>query len=181
MPKKASPGRTLSAGFLTVTGISGTMGGIMNYLNLIIILLVLLLLALVLHRMQTSGRKTQKELSEDPGDSLQDLNEKFLAQAEGRQVIELVKVYNHQDKMILRSILDARGIPTYVKSNNFGELYPTFDLNNFATSVISLFETDREEAVMVVKDYLDSLNSETRPGSAGGALESGTFAPELLV
>ena len=106
---------------------------------------------------------------------------KFLDQAEGRRVIELAKVYNHQDKMILRSVLDARGIPTYVKSNTFGELYPTFDLNNFATSVISIFETDREEAVQVVKDYLDSLNSDTRSGSAGGAYESGSFAPELLV
>ncbi|MDA3958798.1 hypothetical protein, partial [Oceanispirochaeta sp.] len=66
-----------------------------------------------------------------------DLNEKFLHNSQGQGVVDLVKTFNASDNMILRSILDSKGIDTYVKSNNFGNLYPTFDINNFASSVIS--------------------------------------------
>jgi len=169
----------------------------MNYSTLLLLATGIILFALFMNR------KEEKEDNEKEGiipeekerDELPDLNDKFLENAKGRDVIDLVKVYNPQDSIVLRSILDSEGIETYVKSNHFGDLYPTYDLHNFATSVISIYKENSAAAKQIVEDYLLTLKKESynrdsnllentlKTGSALAGIppELSKFIPELLI
>ena len=165
----------------------------MNYVNVLLIALCIVFTAILLNREQ--NKKNRKKREKGHPDDFPDFNKRFLENARGKQVIDLVKVYNPQDMIVLRSILDAEGIETYVKSNHFGELYPTYDLHNFATSVISIFNDNSAAAKKVVQDYLLTLNKKSYAEESNaledavktsGLLvgippESSKFVPELLI
>lgn len=84
----------------------------------------------------------------------EDLNEKFLRNPEGKQgTLELVRVFRPDDLELLRSLLDAEGIESYVPSSNMGALYPLAAIPGFTDSVVTVYEVDREAARQVVLDY----------------------------
>ncbi len=126
-------------------------GEIMN--NILIALLALVILAVIyfLGKHSSSG--------ENPGseEDLKDMNERFLDRSRGRTVIDLVKVFNPSDEMILRSILAAEGVESYVKSNHFGDLYGSAKESIFSTVVISIFEDKTDEGKKIVQGYIRNL------------------------
>ena len=166
----------------------------MNWIHITLASAFAVLAALVLRRIREPERRKPKE--ENPFEDLPDMNESFLEHAGGREAVDLVRVFNPQDRMVLRSILFDEGIESYVKSNIFGELYPTYDIHNFATSVISVYREDGEKAKEITQSYILTLDKKNYSGeknpseaarAAAGAILLGVppklskFVPELLI
>lgn len=164
----------------------------LNITQLALIAAILIALALLFNRIKEREDRKKKEASPLKEES-PDMNEIFLSHSVGKEVVDLVRVYNPQHKMVLRSILFAEGIDSYVKSNHFGELYPTYDIHNFATSVVSVFREDSQKAKTIVEDYLRTLKKESyqekkESGAAvAGAVLTGVpphitpYPPDLLI
>ena len=84
----------------------------------------------------------------------EDFNEKFLRNQGGKVgILELVRVFRPDDLELLRSLLDAEGIESYVPSSNMGALYPLAAIPGFTDSVVTIYQVDREAARQVVLDY----------------------------
>lgn len=164
----------------------------MNYFHLAIISAILIAMAVLFNRIKIREEQ-KKNAPPEEEDEFPDMNEIFLSHGAGREVVDLVRVYKPQDKAVLRSILFAEGIDTYVKSNHFGELYPTYDIHNFATSEISVFREDSQKAKEIVADYIRTLKSESyEKHQDGGAVVTGAvltgvpphvthYLPDLLI
>lgn len=129
----------------------------MNYSHYALLVLVVLIIAVVLKKKDTSSGSPKNTDQED----LPDMNEVFLNHAQGRAVVDIVKVFNPSDLMILRSIFAAEGIDSYVKSNYFGDLYGSAKESIFSTTVISIFEDKAEDAKVIVKEYIKNLLKES--------------------
>jgi len=138
-------------------------------------------------------RKTESSHSEDGNikeDKFPDLNKLFLDHAAHRKVVKLVKTFNPSDQMILRSLLAADGLDSYVKSNLFGDLYGISRDSIFSTTVIEVFEDSVTRAKIIVQDYILNLQNEKKIGTGenrdhpqfseipGSDLK---YIPELLV
>jgi len=160
----------------------------MNYTFFIAGTIILFLVAYGLKKIEESQKNKEKEDNE----FVDDLNDSFFKNSHGENAIELVKIFNPYDRVVIRSILKSEGIETYVKSNIFGELYPTYDIHNFSTSVVMIYENDKEQAKEIVKDYLLTLDKKNYPlnrnkmGQTTTALMGvpptlSKFKPELLV
>lgn len=89
------------------------------------------------------------------GDDFPDLNEKFLGSPKKKtEAVALVRAYHSDDLMLLRSLLDAEGVETFVQPSSLGELYPTVSTVGLGDSVITIFKSDLDVACRVVEDYL---------------------------
>jgi hypothetical protein len=154
------------------------------------IILGLLILGILLFLMKRSAKVHEEGKDEET--NLADLNETFLKDVEGRTVIDLVKVFNPSDEMILRSILASENIDSYVKSNHFGDLLGCSQESIFSTAVISVFEDSSGQAKTIVQDYIHNLYKDQRldeeeqlhQNPPGKDDESGSdikYIPELLV
>ena len=167
----------------------------MNYINLILIAIIIILSAVFLNRKEKSQRsKNGKDKPVREENGFQDLNEKFLQNCEGKRIVDLVKVFRPHDRDILRSILDSEGIETYVKSNNFGDLYPTYDVFSFSTTVISIFAENTSPAKSIVEEYINILSNQESASDdlvdgirTAGAVMVGippklsSYTPEILI
>ncbi len=121
--------------------------------NILTALLALVIIGIILFLNKHSSSKSDSGTEEE----LTDLNERFLSRSRGRSVVDLVKVFNPSDEMILRSILAAEGVDSYVKSNHFGDLYGSSKESIFSTVVISIFEYKVEEGKRIVQGYIRNL------------------------
>jgi hypothetical protein len=111
------------------------------------------------------------------GDDFEDYNEKFLRNFGGKTgSVDLVRTYNADDVMLLRSLLDAEGVETYVQFSSLGALYPTVATIGFNDSVITIYRSDLDVARRVVEDFLAGWD--VPQAGTGGVLRS---RPELLV
>lgn len=117
-----------------------------------------------------SGQKGQEKGSEE----LLDLNDRFLAAAEGRPSVAIVRSYNPEDVMVLRSLLDSAGIASYVRFQNMNSLYPKIVMGRNSDVLIDVFADELEEARLIAEDYIDRLKAESRvgPGSKAAALRN---------
>ncbi|MDC7233643.1 MAG: hypothetical protein PQJ58_10450 [Spirochaetales bacterium] len=125
----------------------------MNYYHLILLIFVCLVIVVLLRKRNSSAESD----AAGEKDEMADLNEVFLSHAGDREIVDLVKVFNPSDLMILRSMLAAEAIDSYVKSNYFGELLGSAKESIFSTSVISVFKDSTEDAVSVVENYISNL------------------------
>jgi hypothetical protein len=128
----------------------------LNYSHYALFALVIIGISLILKRRETLS-KSEEQIKED---DLPDMNEVFLNHAGGRTVIDLVKVFNPSDLMILRSIFASEGIDSYVKSNYFGDLYGSAKESIFSTTVISIFEDKLDDARGIVQQYIQNLQKD---------------------
>ena len=159
----------------------------MDYLY--IILLSLLILVILLFLMKRSTIKGAGDQEED----FPDMNEIFLSHAKGRSVVDLVKVFNPSDEMILRSILTSENIDSYVKANHFGDLLGCSQESIFSTSVISIFEDTVGQATIIVQNYISNLYKDQSSAEDGDStkvhpivsgmmpLSEIKYIPELLI
>lgn len=86
----------------------------------------------------------------------EDLNEKFLRNEKNKQgTLDLVIVYQPDDLVLLRSLLDAEGIESYAPESQMGALYPVSTIPGFTDVTVSVYEIDSETGRQVVKDFLE--------------------------
>lgn len=90
-----------------------------------------------------------------PNPDFEDFNAKFLRNP-GSKVgtADLVQVYHADDLNLLRSLLDAEGIESFVLESRMGALYPLSSIPGFTDSTITVYESDWEPARQIVLDYL---------------------------
>jgi hypothetical protein len=158
----------------------------MNYFTLLC-LAAFFLLALFLNKKEKREKiPPSDEDNQPPVEDFPDLNDIFLSNAEGKDILGLVKVSNQQDKMILRSILDAEGIETYIEPNHFSGLYPTHGIHRGSSLIIFIYKSKAAEAKKVVEDYILTLKEGRSSEKANpldralktGAMLSGVLLPE---
>ncbi len=125
-------------------------------IEIILAIMILVLIGKVLRRKLAKKRRTQSE--EAPAESWEttdSMNAEFLKNAEGRQVLNLVRTYNPGDLALLRSLLDSAGINTFVNFSAMNSLYPGVNLGGYTDMIVTIFEEDAEEARQIVSGYLD--------------------------
>lgn len=155
----------------------------MNYSHYALLALVIFVIAIILKKREVSSKSDDQNKEDD----LQDMNEVFLNHAGGRKVLDLVKVFNPSDLMILRSIFASEGIDSYVKSNYFGDLYGSAKESIFSTTVISIFEDKLDDARVIVQDYIRNLQKDTNDTDSSVAEDVQTteadlkYLPEILL
>lgn len=136
----------------------------MSLLHLIFISLGFIAFGVFMRRHEQKKNTEQRKPSaeQEPSNEeppLKELNEKFIRQAQGKEVIPFVKTYNINDRILIRSLLDSVGICTYLKPNSFSSLYPGVAINNHTDSILSIFTKDMPEARKVVLDYIEDLKN----------------------
>jgi hypothetical protein len=109
-------------------------------------------------------------------ESLVDLNEKFLRLAESaeggpRDRLALVRTYSPADTAMLRSLLDAEGIPSYCDSNYLANYYAGVSVKGIADETIQVFADDAAAAREIAAAFIADL--EQGPATA-------RLLPELL-
>ena len=133
-------------------------------LFIIICSLAIIVYAIVANKKQrckVSLDKSSNLEQDNLEDTIIDMNEKFLKNKNQNEITKLVKVYNPNDMLILRSLLDGSSIETYVDKHSLNNLYPgVFGLGTL-DSIIYVYKEKMEEAKIIVIEYINSLNSGT--------------------
>jgi hypothetical protein len=122
--------------------------------KIIILAFAILVIALVVKR--KLAKKNEKGLK-DKDEDFRDINREFLDAAKSDRPIPFLRVYNHQDKMVLRSVLDSEGILTYLDLDHMSSLYPGFKVQGYTDSIIYVLERDIVTATGIAKDYIANL------------------------
>jgi hypothetical protein len=68
-------------------------------------------------------------------------------------LVRLVSPDSDPEIMTIVAMLDARGIPSYVRGGGFGGLYPGVQINAFNTRDIMVPEEQVAEALALLKDF----------------------------
>ncbi|HPE35821.1 MAG TPA: hypothetical protein PK625_01625 [Spirochaetales bacterium] len=124
----------------------------MDQFKFLALILIVSGLILFLARARHSSLKAAPGGAEDrPGE----YDAEFLAQAKGRSAMPLVRVYNSEDLMVLRSLLSSAGIPNYVNYGHISGLYPNIRIAGLSDSVIAVFDTDLDDALRIVLEYIE--------------------------
>ena len=143
----------------------------MNLVYILFAVIVIFLVAFLKKKSDVEGPSDLTGEVETSGDDFEDLNEKFFNNAEGRSPIPFVRTYAPKDKMLIRSILDSEGIPTYVGSEHINNILPGVRIQGHADSVIYIFRDDRWRALPVVEDYIRDLVESANPGLNARAID----------
>lgn len=113
------------------------------------------------------------------GDDFPDLNDKFLGNLKNKsEAVALVRAYHADDLMLLRSLLDAEGVESFVQPSSLGDLYPTVATVGLGDSVITIYRVDLEAACRVVEDYLASWED---PEGVAKLVRNARLKPEWMV
>jgi hypothetical protein len=86
-------------------------------------------------------------------------NASFLAKAQGQETIKLLRIYNRQDVLILRSLLASLGIENYLAYSNMGDLLPGMRIQGHTDMVLVILAEDRDDAVAAVQTYLEEASA----------------------
>lgn len=113
-------------------------------------------------RRAARGETAQQSSGEN--ESLVDLNEKFLRLAESgtgdpKKRAALVRSFSPADTAMLRSLLDAEGIPSYCAPNTMGKLYAGVSVEGIADEIIQVFSEDFEPAREIAAGFIADLEA----------------------
>jgi hypothetical protein len=86
-------------------------------------------------------------------------NASFLAKAQGQETVKLLRIYNRQDVLILRSILASLGIENYLAYSRIGDLLTGVMIQGHTDMVLVILAEDREDAVAAVQTYLEKASA----------------------
>ncbi len=139
-------------------------------LELLISLIAVVFVIAVMIRLydrRKRGLAKSDPVSED--ESLVDLNEKFLRLSSDphgtlRPQTKLLRSFAPADTALLRSMLDAEGIPSYCDANSLGSLYAGVALAGISDELILVFTEDAESAREIASAFIQDLLS--GPGTA---------------
>ncbi len=145
--------------------------------------LPLIILAALRRRREQKGLEKQNGPEDglsNAGQSLRDSpNDRFFRELKpGAEVIPLVRIYEPSHKYIIQSILDSRGIPSYLSSRFVNDLLPGFQIKGHTDSVISIAKEDVVAATVFVLEFIDSLEEKNEEAEKSGA-SGQTIAPTI--
>jgi hypothetical protein len=143
-----------------------------------------------------------EEKDSDPGEAAlteelyEDLNKIFLETVEGRNSVEILKVYSPRESTVLRALLKDEGIISYESAAKIGSIVSdSFSKSRLIpgqqNSVISVLEQDLAPALSILREYLAHERSRLDKGGqkliglASGKIRGFVvphrILPELLV
>jgi len=97
-------------------------------------------------------RPGEGELAEDAVRDI-DMDGEFLAKAEGRRMVDAIRLYSQEDCAMLRSMLYSCGIMSLVRFANMNSLRPGAGIPSYNDIVLTLYEDDLGEAREIVDEY----------------------------
>lgn len=121
-----------------------------------LLVLGLVVLALVWWFWRQKGRPARPRR---PREETEDFNEKFLRQHGNDPGVALVRTYNPEDLMLLRSLLDSSQINTWAEFAQMNSLLPGVVIPGHTDVVVYVGEDDLDEARTIVADYIETLRS----------------------
>ena len=130
--------------------------------NLILVAIAILAVYIFVFRKKKSANRNDTGVSQKDTE-FKDLDEDFFEKSQGRDVAPIVRVYASKDKVLIRSLLDSEGIPTYVGSDYINNLFPGVQLQGHSNTVVYIIADDRTRAKNVIEDYIRNLVSSMNP------------------
>lgn len=110
-----------------------------------------------------------------PEEERLDPNDRFLAAAQGQEVIKLVRTFNQEDEMMLRSLLEGSEILTFLHNSHMSGLFPGLNIPGYTDAILAVMEKDVEGAQELVRDYIEQLRHRQN------LLRNEKAFPELMV
>lgn len=103
-------------------------------------------------------RRRQMNKSGEDGSLFDSPNDRFFEEIEdGSEVLPFVRTYGPNDKYLIQSILDSRGIPSFLSSQYVNNLLPGIRVKGHTDSTISIDKNDVVAATIFVLEYIDSI------------------------
>ena len=133
-------------------------------------LIAVFIFALIKRKSDTEKESQAQKGQVQEQQEFRDLNQDFLDKAGGRSSIQVVNTYNLNDLMILRSLLDAEGVCTWVDFENMQSLFPGVTISGYSDSCISVFREDKELSKEIISEYL--INVQNNQAESSGKLRS---------
>jgi hypothetical protein len=87
--------------------------------------------------------------------------------ADGNVTVKVARVYSQMDLAMLKSLLDARGIPSDLLFGAMNSLQAGLGVPGYNDAVVSVLERDAHAAREVVADYVESLVKGAEAPAAG--------------
>ena len=119
------------------------------------IIIALVLIAVILLFLVFSKKSQKKALEQDFGDTeVEDFEKKFFERVKsGEKSQQVLSLGSQQDCALIRSLLSADGIPSYVEGEHMNNIYGGLTGSMTATVAIKLFIlcSDYENAVDIIK------------------------------
>ena len=127
----------------------------------LIVVIIFAFVIILFIKKQNSNISSEEKNQEET--DFRDLNEEFFTKSQGENIIPFVRIYAPKDKIILRSILDSEGIPTYVASEHTNNLLPGVRIQGHSDIIIYIIANDQNHARDIVKDYIRNLIESINP------------------
>jgi hypothetical protein len=86
-------------------------------------------------------------------------------------MIDLYSPRGEMELLILRSILDDAGIPYFIRNDTFGSLYQSPYAEAYNRKTICVARIDRDEASVLVREFLRRTGPAAGAGVGGAAAE----------
>ena len=125
----------------------------------IVIITISIILIIALINKVTNNSKYNENNDDKVNDNSVDMNEDFINNSKGHEIIPLVKVFCDSDKMIIRSILQSSQIRNYLELDNINSLYPGLQMNNLKEIIIFIYKDDVNDARTIIEDYIKNINN----------------------
>lgn len=117
-----------------------------------------LIIFAVVRRKQMNKSREDGSTVESQEQAKDSPNDRFFEEIEeGSEVIPFVRTYGPNDKYIIQSILDSRGIPSFLSSQYVNNLLPGIRVKGHTDSTISIDKNDVVAATIFVLEYFDSI------------------------
>ena len=158
--------------------------------SLLPLILIAITLFFLLWFFTKEGMK--KRIKKD--DEWGNLNEKIFSQDElPGTIIPFLRTYGAQDKYIIQSLLDSKGIPSYLSTQYVNNLLPGVRIKGHTDSILSIREQDLIPALYFVLEYMIHVQNNTEPRSSAALAydvlslinllpqQSAGYLPEFLV
>jgi len=81
---------------------------------------------------------------------------------------KLLAPHDENELMLLTSLLEGNGIEFLVQNEYFGGLYPGLNIFPFNERVILVADADFDRALLLTRDFLESIEGKPRQGGQVG-------------
>ncbi len=143
-------------------------------INIVVVLVVIFVIAFA-GKIKKNSNKEEENNGDNSEKAIEDefidYNDKFTQANRSEPVMPLVRTFSIEDKMMLRSMLDAEKIPTYVKGEHVNNMLPGIGVQGYSDSIIYVYSNDYEDAESIVHDYVQNLIDSIEPERESGFVD----------
>ena len=145
----------------------------MSYTFAILVIAAILVFALV-NRYWKKDKKNGKKHAEE--DVIPEMERIFLDKVSaGSKMYGLASVYDEYDIMMLKSLFQSEQIPYYFEFENTSKTLIGLPPRAANDTIIKILDTDYDDALLVLRKYVDNKSSADSPASSGSTQDSGTI------